>query len=455
MNQLLTPGQKVRTEGSGLPCKVEEFLGGGGQGEVYRASLAGRPVALKWYLPAAATAEQHVALELLAKKGPPTDRFLWPLELAAAPDVPGFGYVMPLREPRYRGIVDLMKRRVEPTFRALATAGLELADSYLQLHAKGLCYRDISFGNVFFDPETGEVLICDNDNVAVDGSATAGVLGTPRFMAPEVVRGEALPSTQTDLFSLAVLLFYMLMVHHPLEGAKEAAIRCLDLPAMTRLYGAEPVFIFDPQDASNRPLPGCHDNALTFWPIYPAFLRDLFTKAFTDGIRDPQHGRVRESEWRAAMVRLRDAVMYCARCGAENFYDADRLRQVHGSQFTVHGSQLAVRGASEQAACWACGGQLALPPRIRVGRSVVVLNHDTRLFPHHVDDQRLYDFSQPVAAVSRHPTNPALWGLQNVSPEKWVISGADGVKVVAPGRNVTLAPGIRINFGRVEGEVRV
>ena len=111
MNQLLTAGQTVHTEASGLPCTVEEYLGGGGQGEVYRAALAGQPVALKWYLPAAATVEQRAALELLAKKGPPTDCFLWPLELASAPGVPGFGYVMPLREPRYRGIVDLMKRR--------------------------------------------------------------------------------------------------------------------------------------------------------------------------------------------------------------------------------------------------------------------------------------------------------------------------------------------------------
>jgi serine/threonine protein kinase len=103
---------------------------------------------------------------------------------------------MQLRPERYKGIVDLMKRRIEPTFRALATAGIELAHSFLALHAKGLCYRDISFGNVFFDPDTGDVLICDNDNVTVDGSATSGVLGTPRFMAPEVVRGEAMPSMQ-------------------------------------------------------------------------------------------------------------------------------------------------------------------------------------------------------------------------------------------------------------------
>src|SRR6185503_16695337 len=300
MDQILKAGQKVQPASSHLNCFVEKFLSGGGQGEVYRATLGGRPVALKWYYPASGTADQRKALETLIKMGPPSDRFLWPTELATTAAAPAFGYLMPLRDARFKGIVDLMKRRIEPTFRALATAGLELSHSYLQLHSKGLCYRDISFGNVSFDPDSGDILIGDNDNVAVDEQARSSVLGTPRFMAPEVVRGEAMPGTQTDLFSLSVLLFYMLMVHHPLEGKKELAIKCLDLPAMTKLYGTEPVFIFDPKDNSNEPVPGYHDNALAFWPIYPQFVRNLFTHAFTDGIRDPQNGRVRESEWRAA-----------------------------------------------------------------------------------------------------------------------------------------------------------
>jgi len=229
MNQILKPKQTVRTETTGLPCTVEQFLGGGGQGEVYRAKLGGDVVALKWYFPASATPEQRAALETLVRIGPPNAKFLWPMELASAASVPGFGYIMPLRESRYKGIVDLMKRRIEPTFRALTTAGLDLSHSYLQLHAEGLCYRDISFGNVFFDPDSGDVLICDNDNVTVDGKGQAGILGTPRFMAPEVVRGETLPSTQTDLFSLAVLLFYMLMVHHP--GRQEGTGNPLPRPA--------------------------------------------------------------------------------------------------------------------------------------------------------------------------------------------------------------------------------
>ena len=43
-------------------------------------------------------------------------------------EVPGFGYIMPLRAPRYKGIVDLMKRRIEPSVRALTTAGLAVGD---------------------------------------------------------------------------------------------------------------------------------------------------------------------------------------------------------------------------------------------------------------------------------------------------------------------------------------
>ena len=439
MNQVLTIGQIVNTGSSGQPCKIGQFLGGGGQGEVYRADFNGKPVAVKWYFQQTATAEQRIGLEKLITAGPPNDRFLWPMEIMQADNVPGFGYLMPLREPRYKGIVDLMKRRVEPSFKTLAKAGLQLADSFHQLHAKGQCYRDISFGNVFFDPQTGEVLICDNDNVAFDGVATSGVLGTPRFMAPEIVRGEAAPSTQTDLFSLAVLLFYMFMVHHPLEGKKEASIHSFDLPAMTKLYGTEPLFIFDPQDNSNAPVAGYQDNALAFWPIYPRYLQNLFTKAFTEGIRDPQHGRVRETEWRTALARLRDSIVYCSNCGVENFYDADVLRE------TGNPSQ-----------CWACKQNLVLPFRLRVGKHVVLLNYDTQLFHHHIDDNRLYDYTQPVAEVARHPQYTSVWLLKNLTSEKWVCTLTDGtVKDVPPGRALPLANGTRVNFGKIEGEIRI
>jgi eukaryotic-like serine/threonine-protein kinase len=440
MSEMLRPGQIVKTESLGKACQVEEFLGGGGQGEVYRANFSGRPVALKWYFPSTATPTQRMALETLIKKGPPNEKFLWPVELASAPNIPGYGYIMLLREQRFKSIVDLMRRRVEPTFRVLATAGLELSNSFLQLHSKGLCYCDISFGNVFFDPENGDIAICDNDNVAVDGETEGGIKGTPRFMAPEVVCNIAWPSTQTDLFSLAVLLFYIFMLHHPLEGRKESSIKCFDLPAMVLIYGLEPVFIFDPDNDSNRPDPRYHETALNFWPIYPQFLRDLFIRAFTKGIKDPGNGRIREGEWRAAMVQLRDQIIYCGSCGVENFYDVDALRATGG----------------KPSSCWSCKKELFLPARIRIGKNIVMLNYDTRLFPHHVDGQKMYDFSRPVAEVAHHPSNPNIWGLRNLSNERWICTTADGArKDVEPGRSVTISLGTKINFGNREGEIRI
>jgi DNA-binding helix-hairpin-helix protein with protein kinase domain len=437
---LFSSGQVVEIASSATPCRIEEFLGGGAQGEVYLVQLGSSPFALKWYFQEAATARQRTLIENLIRKGPPNQRFLWPLDMGVTAGTPGFGYIMRLREPNFRGLSELMKRRIDPSFRALASAGFELADSFLQLHSKGLCYRDISFGNLFLDPANGEIRICDNDNVAVDGDATPGILGTPRFMAPEVVRGEALPTIQTDLFSLSVLLFYLFLVHHPLEGKKELAIHSFDLPAMTRLYGTEPVFIFDPEDLSNEAVPGYHDNALMTWPIYPRFLRVLFTRAFTAGIADPDHGRVREGEWRSAMIRLRDSIVYCRNCGIENFYDRESM-QASGEDREI---------------CWSCQRRYQMPFRIRIGRQVVVLNHDTQLYPHHIDDQRLYDFSTPVAEVSRHPAQPDRWGLRNLSSQSWYLQTADDPMPVevAPGRTAALAQGARINFGTNQGEVR-
>src|SRR5947209_7413303 len=104
MNQIFEPRQKVRTTSTRMTLEVEKFLGGGGQGEVYLARGAGRAFALKWYYPASATPEQRQALEQLVKSGAPSEKFLWPIELCEEKGVTGYGYVMPLRDARYKGI---------------------------------------------------------------------------------------------------------------------------------------------------------------------------------------------------------------------------------------------------------------------------------------------------------------------------------------------------------------
>ena len=113
MTQILKAGQTVRTR-SGQACKVKQLLGAGGQGEVYRAEWNGQDFALKWYYAHTATAAQQASLErLVSDHKAPCDKFLWPLDLASSDTAPGFGYVMKLREPRYRGLLaDIFDNKV-------------------------------------------------------------------------------------------------------------------------------------------------------------------------------------------------------------------------------------------------------------------------------------------------------------------------------------------------------
>lgn len=419
----------------GAVAQGRKLLGSGGQGEVWLASLEGKDVAVKVYHRHTATPEQRAVLERLVKAGPPAPTFLWPIALVEDTSVGTYGYVMELRAPRFRGSEDFMARRVEPSFRALMTAAWQLSDSFLRLHSAGHCYRDISFGNVFLDPNTGDIRVCDNDNVDVVGSATVGVLGTPRFMAPEVVRREAAPSDQTDRYSLAVLLFYLLMGGHPLDGAREAKIRCLDVPALERLYGTDPLYVFHPTDESNRPVKGVHDNPRAFFPLYPSAVRAHFERSFTDGLDYPNK-RVRESEWRKVFARARDSLFYCRPCGAESFYDVAPL-QAGGAQ-----------------TCWSCGAVLTLPARIRLGADVVMLNHDTRLTNHHVGLQSAAE--EAIAEVVQNPRDPRLLGLKNLTQDVWTITSPEGVVVeVPPGKAAPILAGNKVNFGPISGEIRV
>ena len=203
-------------------------------------------------------------------------------------ELSGFGYVMPRLEPRFSSFAQLVSRSDQPPFRVVITIGRHLVTAFEVLHSTGLCYRDISFGNLWVDPGPSEVAIIDNDNVGLDGGEVF-VWGTLRFMAPEVVRDEALPSTLTDLHSLAVFLFYLFMHGHPLEGQRTdesyhwEGERPPEIDIIVQNFGDSPLFVFDPADPANRPRPGEQVNL--WWSIYPLSFRRVFIQAFTVGLQ--------------------------------------------------------------------------------------------------------------------------------------------------------------------------
>lgn len=432
MNGQLQPGT-ILTSQANVPYTVVSLLGAGGQGEVYHVEAAGTSKALKWYFPSNALPQQKAILEQLVEMGKPDDSFLWPEDLVFSPDRKTFGYIMPLRPKKYKGLIDLLKCRVNPSFYVLCRAAYNLAKAYEKLHASGNCYRDINYGNLFFDSATGDVLICDNDNVAPKNMPCL-VKGTYGFMAPEIMRGEAKPSRYTDQYSLAVLLFHIFMVSHPLHGRLEANIKCWDIPAQDMLYGTHPVFIFDPNDSSNRPVKGVHDNALIYWAICPQALRDLFIESFTTGLVSP-HKRVTENRWMDAIANMMSCICPCPKCGAETFYD-----EAKAAEGKTH-------------ICWNCKSSVPIPSTLAIGKRRVLMLPDAEIRSHQIHGD--YDMDTVVGRVVRNPNNPRLMGIRNEEKGNWTYIKTDGTQVpVAPGRSAGIAQGAKIDFGYKIGEFK-
>jgi hypothetical protein len=103
----------------------------------------------------------------------------------------------------------------EPRLRA-SLRGIALGVA--ALHRAGLAHRDLKPSNIRVDP-TGRVVILDFGVVAAVGRAEAEIVGTPAYMAPEQLRGEASPAV--DWYAVGVLLYRMLTGHLPFPATRE------------------------------------------------------------------------------------------------------------------------------------------------------------------------------------------------------------------------------------------
>ena len=134
--------------------------------------------------------------------------------------------------------------------------GLMIARAVRRLHAAGLAHSDLSYKNVLVDPVHGQASIIDIDGLVVPGKFPPDVVGTPDFIAPEVMMSQhldrhdparKLPSIATDRHALAVLIYMYLLYRHPLRGDKvhDADPQTDETLAM----GAKALFVEHPQDA--------------------------------------------------------------------------------------------------------------------------------------------------------------------------------------------------------------
>ena len=219
--------------------EIGDQIGRGGMATVYTARdlKHNRTVAIKVLRP-----------ELAAALG--TERFLREIQVAArlrhphiiplfdsgqipaTDDKPAvLYYIMPRIEGEsLRGLLE--REGALPIPLALKIAS-EVADALDNAHRAGIVHRDIKPENILL--EGGHALVADfgisraltalrEQDTGVNLTETGSTIGTPAYMSPEQIEGRPDISGQSDIYSLACVLFEMLTGKTPYTGPTPTAI---------------------------------------------------------------------------------------------------------------------------------------------------------------------------------------------------------------------------------------
>ena len=309
------------------------MLGQGGQGAAFKVKnqKTGETCVAKIYH-AATPPAFNKNLESIIKMTSPHEAFVWPQKTLPPRKNGAIGVIMDLYDNKvFKKFSDVaIYNKAEFKSReAMLNALIELVSAFEALHAKGCCFQDINEGAIVFDVENGRVKICDCENVAPEGAripigygSNGGeifIQGFPRYRAPELEIRAMHPDKYTDRYSLAVMIFMVLTLCHPLEGKKRFTYNSegiVDANVRRDIYGANPIFVFDDKDTTNRPDSVEDKGALVQWPLIPNFVKELFKKAFCQGLpvkgkyddakRVERCNRPTEKQWREAFVKWMD-----------------------------------------------------------------------------------------------------------------------------------------------------
>ena len=214
--------------------RVDERLGAGGMGEVYRGedTRLGRPVALK-FLPASLQSDPESRARLLNEARAAS--ILRSPNIAVTYDIgEESGTAFIVMEYVDGELLSSRIARGPVPVREVIEMGIQVADALDEAHSRGIIHRDIKSANLM-RTERGLVKVLDfglakfianhagHDVTQAQMTMAGMVVGTVSYMAPEQALGRPIDH-RVDLFSLGVVLFELLTGHMPFEGTTPTEI---------------------------------------------------------------------------------------------------------------------------------------------------------------------------------------------------------------------------------------
>lgn len=98
----------------------------------------------------------------------------------------------------------------ELTLREAVDLAVQVLEGLCEVHAHGVVHRDVKPENVFLAADGVRLLDFGLAKTSVAMTASDAVMGTPLYMAPELVTGLAGPDARTDLYAAAAVMYEML-----------------------------------------------------------------------------------------------------------------------------------------------------------------------------------------------------------------------------------------------------
>ncbi len=224
--------------------RIGEILAEGGMGIVYLGFQKGvdRPVAIKFLNPDLCSSTET------------SERFMQEARLAARIDHPGIVKVFDLGSTQ-EGIPYIvmeylqgsdLSARIREAGRLDPGEALGLTEQILQVltavHASGIVHRDLKPENVFLARQSGGSVVVkvldfgvsrlvQNDGKVRRITEAGRVYGTPHYVSPEQARGRLDVDHRSDLYSVSVILFEMLIGTPPFQGDSPVGLM-LDIVSM-------------------------------------------------------------------------------------------------------------------------------------------------------------------------------------------------------------------------------